>query len=165
MILYVFISQFWSNFFSSLNNFLSLTLNRFQNPTFRKRIQLSINIFYAAVPWWECWRLTNRQAEGGGSNTAAFRRWLRGDLISHMCASCTLTYPYGGGGYLQVVEPAQGALPVREVGSGQLVEGFQSHRPRRVGATTAAAVGPHGRWLQAQLPFVHKYCQRLLPWW
>ena len=78
----------------------------------------------------------------------------------------TSTYPYGGGRDLEVVQPAQGALPVGEVGSSQLMEGLQGHRPRgvRVPAAAAAALGPRGRRLLAELPLVHKYRQRFLPW-
>ncbi len=44
----------------------------------------------------------------------------------------TSTYPYGSGCDLEVVQPAQGALSVGEVGSSQLVEGLQGHCPRSV---------------------------------
>lgn len=63
------------------------------------------------------------------------------------------------------MQPAQRALPVGEVGGGQLIEGLQGHRPRSVGAPVAAALDARGRRrLLAELPLVHKYGQRLLPW-
>lgn len=54
-----------------------------------------------------------------------------------------------------MVQLAQSALPVDEVGGGQLVQSFQSHRggiPRVIAHLS----------LLAQLPFVHKNCQGLL---
>lgn len=84
-------------------------------------------------------------------------------ITNHDSVLHTSTYPYGGGCDLEVVQPAQGALSVCEVGGSQLVEGFQSHCACRV-RVPAAALGPRRRRLQAELPFVHKYCQRLLPW-
>lgn len=64
-----------------------------------------------------------------------------------------------------MVQPAQGALPVGEVGGSQLVERLQGDGPRGVGAAAAveASVGPgERRGLLAQLPLVHKYGQGLL---
>lgn len=78
----------------------------------------------------------------------------------------TDAYPHGGGRDLEVVQPPQGALPVGEVGGGQLVERLQGDGPGGVGAAAAAveaSVGPgERRGLLAQLPLVHKYGQRLL---
>lgn len=82
-------------------------------------------------------------------------------------ASLTSTYPYGGGCDLEVVQSAQGALSVSEVGGGELVEGLQGHWACAVQAAAAAAaagLSPRGGRLLAELPFVHKYRQRLLPW-
>lgn len=96
-----------------------------------------------------------------------FNIWLlSGRYQTPMQANMMPTYPYGGGGDLEVVQPAQGALPVGEVGGSQLVEGLQGHCPRRVWAPAAAtaSLGPRGRGrLLAELPLVHKYGQRLLP--
>lgn len=85
--------------------------------------------------------------------------------------SLSRTYPYGGGRNLEVMQPAQRALPVGEVGGGQLIESLQSHRPRSVRVPVAAGLQPRGRRrlrlrrrLLAELPLVHKYGQRLLPW-
>lgn len=82
--------------------------------------------------------------------------------------SLSHTYPYGGGRNLEVMQPAQRALPVGEVGGGQLIESLQGHRPRSVRVPVAAGLQPRGRRLRrrllAELPLVHKYGQRLLPW-
>lgn len=81
------------------------------------------------------------------------------------CICLICTYPYCGGCDLEVMQPAQRALPVGEVGGGQLIEGLQGYRPRSVGVPVAAALDARGRRrLLAELPLVHKYGQRLLPW-
>lgn len=59
-------------------------------------------------------------------------------------------YLDGSGGDLDVVQLAQGALPVNEVGGGQLVQSFQSHSG---GVTRVIA---HFCFL-TQFPLVHKY--------
>jgi len=63
-------------------------------------------------------------------------------------------YLDGGGGDLDVVQLAQGALSVNEVGGGQLVQGLQGD-----GRGVAQVIAHLG--FLAQLPFVHKYCQSL----
>lgn len=63
-----------------------------------------------------------------------------------------------------MVQPAQGALPVGEVGGSQLMERLQGHGPGSVGAPAAAlASGSPGerQRLLAELPLVYKYGQRL----
>lgn len=89
--------------------------------------------------------------------------WGGGDSASTF--AWTSTYPYGGGRDLEVVQPAQGALPVGEVGGSQLMERLQGHGPGGVGAPAAApaSVGPQERRrrLLAELALVHKYGQRL----
>lgn len=86
---------------------------------------------------------------------------------TNCCRSHSITYPYGGGCDLEVMQPAQGALPVGEVGRSQLVEGLQCDCPRTVRVPVAAAtpLGPRvGRRLLAELSLVHEYGQGLLPW-
>lgn len=56
-------------------------------------------------------------------------------------------YLDGGGGDLDVVQLVQSALPVDEVGGGQLVQSFQSH---------SCAVGFCHLRCPTQLPLVHK---------
>lgn len=56
-------------------------------------------------------------------------------------------YLDGSGGDLDVVQLAQSALPVNEVGGGQLVQSFQSH---------SCAIGFSHFRRPTQLPLVHK---------
>lgn len=56
-------------------------------------------------------------------------------------------YLDGSGGDLDVVQLVQGALPVNKVGSGQLVQSFQSH---------GCAVGFAHIGRTTQLPLVHE---------
>lgn len=76
----------------------------------------------------------------------------RGRSVPALSPPCPLAYLDGGRGDLDVVQPAQGAVPVDEVGGCQLVQGLQRHR-RAVGA----GVAPFRP--LAQLPFVHKNCE------
>lgn len=78
-----------------------------------------------------------------------------------VCPCCplprTLAYLDGGRGDLDVVEPAQRALPVDEVGGCQLVQGLQRD-PRAVPSPPGRLCPP------AQLALVHKNGQGLLSW-
>lgn len=82
------------------------------------------------------------------------------------CLASTATYPYGGGRDLEVVQAAQGALPVGEVGGRQVVKRLQGHGHGGVGAAPAATVASvdldrERGGLLAKLPLVHKYGQSL----
>ena len=74
-----------------------------------------------------------------------------------------VSYPDGGGGDLEVVETAQGVLPVGEVGGSQLVKGLQGHHPSPRIVVAAALSSRPWFWASAQLPLIHKYRQGLLP--
>lgn len=64
----------------------------------------------------------------------------------------THTHLNGSGRDLDVVKPPQGAVPVDEIGGGELVQRLQGDR-RAVGAGIATFRS------SAQLPLVHKNCE------
>lgn len=64
-------------------------------------------------------------------------------------------YLYGRGRDLNVVKPAQGAVPVDEVGGGELMQRLQGDQ-----GAVGAGVSPFGSF--AQLPLVHENGERLL---
>ena len=67
-------------------------------------------------------------------------------------------YLNSGGGYLQVVQPPQGALSVSEVGSSQLVQQLQRHH-RAVQTSCSSRIR-----LPVQLLLVQEDGQGLFPW-
>ena len=81
--------------------------------------------------------------------------WVLGVRVCvcvRVCPVCVCVYLNGCGCYLDVVQLAQGALSVYEVGGSQLVQSLQSY----AGRVARARVFAHIR-LLTQLSLVHKY--------